>query len=136
MKGKTTCTFNHPWIQRKAVSERQNSENGNNTIPDGDDPFSSKKLNPVPIVTLDKESTESKDYTLANEALDKYFYLNENTGKRMFNPEGAKEYNNVKDVDLGYLTPFYNSNGTKDRRQIKTNFRNRTKNKHCKYPKE
>ena len=105
------------------IIQRRNSENGNNTIPDGDDPFSSDKLTPMPIFTVDKESTENKEYNLANDALNKYFYYNENIGKWVFNPEGAKEYNNVKDVDLRYLTPLYNSNGTKDRRQIKTDFR-------------
>ena len=99
-----------------------------NNIPDGDDPFSSKKLNPVPIVTLDKESTESKDYTLANEALDKYFYLNENTGKRMFNPTGTKEYNNIKEVNIAplYSGPYdglTSKDYSKYRRQIKTDFR-------------
>lgn len=97
--------------------------------PDGDDPFSSDKLTPMPIFTIDKESTENKEHDLANYALDKYFYYDENIGKYVFNPEGAKEYNNVKDVNIGYLTPFngtvplYISNGTKDRRQIKTDFR-------------
>lgn len=111
------------------IIQRRNSENGNNIIPDGDDPFSSDKLTPMPIFTIDKESTENKEYNLANDALRKYFYYNENIGKWVFNPEGAKEYNNVKDVDLGYLTPFngtvpsYYSNGTKNRRQIKTDFR-------------
>lgn len=110
------------------IIQRRNSENGNNTIPDGDDPFSSKKLNPVPIVTLDKESTESKDYALANEALDKYFYLNENTGKRMFNPTGTKEYNNTKEVNIAplYSGPYgglTSKDYSKYRRQINSDFR-------------
>ena len=110
------------------IIQRRNSENGNNTIPDGDDPFSSKKLNPVPIVTLDKESTENKEYNLANEALDKYFYLNENTGKRMFNPTGTKEYNNIKEVNIAplYSGPYggvTSKDYSKYRRQIKTDFR-------------
>lgn len=110
------------------IIQRRNSENGNNTIPDGDDPFNSKKLNPVPIVTLDKESTESKDYTLANEALYKYFYLNENTGKMMFNPTGTKEYNNIKEVNIAplYSGPYgglTSKDYNKYRRQIKTDFR-------------
>lgn len=110
------------------IIQRRNNENGNNTIPDGDDPFSSKKLNPVPIVTLDKESTESKDYALANEALNKYFYRNENTGKRMFNPTGTKEYNNIKEVNIAplYSGPYgglTSKDYSKYRRQIKTDFR-------------
>lgn len=110
------------------IIQRRNSENGNNTIPDEDDPFSSKKLNPVPIVTLDKESTESKDYALANEALNKYFYRNENTGKRVFNPTGTKEYNNIKEVNIAplYSGPYgglTSKDYSKYRRQIKTDFR-------------
>ena len=106
-----------------ALDEINYRNRDTNNIPAGDDPFSSDKLTPMPIFTIDKESTENKEYNLANDALNKYFYYDANVGKWMLNPEGAKEYNNVKDVDLGYLTPFYNSNGTKDRRQIKTNFR-------------
>lgn len=107
------------------IIQRRNSENGNNTIPDGDDPFSSEKLNPVPIFTIDKESTENKEYNLANDALNKYFYKDSNIGKWMFNPEGEKEYNNVKDVNLKYLNPFklYDSDDAKYRKQIKTDFR-------------
>lgn len=74
------------------IIQRRNNENGNNTIPDGDDPFSSKKLNPVPIVTLDKESTEAKDYALANKALKEYFSTNDN-GDIVFNPKGLEVYN-------------------------------------------
>lgn len=110
------------------IIQRINNKNGDNTIPDVDDPFSSEKLNPMPIVTLDKESTESKDYALANEALNKYFYLNENTGKRMFNPTGTKEYNNIKEVNIAplYSGPYgglTSKDYSKYRRQIKTDFR-------------
>ena len=111
-------------LRHQNALDEADYRNGNtNNIPAGDDPFSSDKLTPMPIFTIDKESTENKEYNLANDALNKYFYYDANVGKWMFNPEGAKEYNNVKDVDLEYLTPFYNSNGTKDRRQIKTDFR-------------
>lgn len=107
---------------------KQRNNNGNSIAPDGDDPFSSKKLNPVPIVTLDKESTEAKDYALAKKALDTYFYPNEATGKMVFNPTGIEEYNNIKEVNIA---PLYNGpyggltskDYSKYRRQIKSNFR-------------
>lgn len=111
-------------LRHQNALDEINYRNGDtNNIPAGDDPFSSDKLTPMPIFTIDKESTENKEYDLANYALKKYFYYNSNIGKWVFNPEGEKEYNNVKDVNLRYLTPFYNSNDTKDRRQIKTGFR-------------
>lgn len=73
------------------IIQRRNSENGNNIVPDGGNPFEPIG-NPTSIVTLDEESTEAKDYALANKALTEYFYTNDN-GDTVFNPKGIEAYN-------------------------------------------
>lgn len=72
------------------IIQRRNSENGNNTIPDGDNPFEPIG-NPMPIVELDLNSKMGKDYILAKDALKKYFTTDEN-GNIILNDKGKEAY--------------------------------------------
>lgn len=72
------------------INQRNNNGNGNNTIPDGDNPFEPIG-NPMPIVELDLNSEMGKDYILAKDALKKYFTTDEN-GNIILNDKGKEAY--------------------------------------------
>lgn len=81
------------------IIQRRNSENGNNTIPDGDNPFEPIG-NPMPIVELDLNSEIGKDYILAKDALEKYFTTDKN-GNIILNNEGKEAYNTKVPATMG-----------------------------------
>lgn len=81
------------------IIQRRNSENGNNTIPDGDNPFEPIG-NPMPIVELDLNSEMGKDYILAKDALGKYFTTDKNGNIRL-NDKGKKAYETKVPATMG-----------------------------------